>query len=314
MNPFGNNGCQICGKEILNSSDYIVQEDRRKGLSGKWKYYQCQSCGVFSMRPMLNQTQIRNFYSFYSKDPSVDLTRGLGSRYPKLRKLFHKLSGDVDPRDFIQVSSGSRILDYGFGNASYLCSYHDMGYRISGVEIDSNKVVVCRNEGLDVVEVDDFSKIPYDDQTFDIVYLMQVIEHLRNPHIAMQELARILKDDGMLYLAFPNASSLWRRIFSKNWISGWFAPFHLYIYNYAALVCLAKEYGFEVVEKWSRTPGAWFILNLKSFLYPNENKIEQRSSWLDAIPIRIIIIVLLRLIELPFRDRDCMVVKLRKKN
>jgi SAM-dependent methyltransferase len=261
---------------------------------------------------MPTDEQLATFYAAYAKDDRVDLTRRRGSRYPKLRKLFHRFSGDVDPRDFVVVPSGARVLDYGCGLAGYLADFHDRGVSISGAEIAGYVVEACRKNGFDVRQVKDFSHIPFSEGEFDIAYLMQVFEHLRDPHGFMQELNRILKTDGTLYLAVPNAASIWRKLFGKNWVSGWYAPFHLFHYDRESLSKLSQQHGFIVTDSWSITPESWFRLNLKALLYPGENQLDWRRTWLDSRPLRLLLMVLLRIVELPFSERDCLVLKLRK--
>ncbi len=307
------NACLNCRKPFPENAGHWIQKDRRKNLPGSWRLAECDGCGVISMMPMPTDEELAAYYAAYSKDDKVDLTRKRGSRFPKLRKLFHRLSGDVDPRDFVQVPAGARVLDYGCGLAGYLCDFHDRGVSISGAEIAGYVVEACRNNGFDVHKVEDFSHIPFADGEFDVVYLMQVFEHLRDPHEFMKELARILKGGGMLYLAVPNAASIWRKIFGDNWVSGWFAPFHLFHYNRDTLAKLAAQHGFDVVESWSSTPESWFRLNLKACLYPNENQLDWRKSWLDSRPIRYLLMLMLRIVELPFAERDCLVIKLIKR-
>jgi SAM-dependent methyltransferase len=265
------------------------------------------------MLPLPTDEQLVSYYGAYSQDDKVDLSQGVGSRHPKLRKLFHWLSGDVDPRDFVNVPAGARVLDYGCGHAGYLSDFHHRGVAISGAEIAEYAVEACRNHGYDVHKVDDFSHIPFDTCEFDIVYLMQVFEHLRDPHEFLQELARILKSGGMLYLAVPNAASIWRKVFSHNWVSGWFAPFHLFHYTCGTLEKLAGQHGFDLIDTWSRTPESWFRLNLKAILYPRENRLDWHRNWLDSRPVRYLLMLLLRTIELPFHEKDCLVIQLRKR-
>jgi len=261
---------------------------------------------------MPTDEQLATYYAAYSKDNWIDLSRRQGSRYPKLRKLFHRFSGDVDPRDFVHVPTGARVLDYGCGLAGYLCDFHDRGVAISGAEITGYVVEACQRNGFDVHKVDSFSHIPFADGEFDIVYLMQVFEHLRDPHEFMEELARILKNGGLLYLAVPNAASIWRKVFGYNWVSGWYAPFHLFHYNRDTLAKLVAQHGFVISASWSRTPETWFRLNLKAYLYPRENQLDWRNSWLDSRLMRYLLMTVLRIIELPFAERDCLVMKLRK--
>jgi hypothetical protein len=116
----------------------------------------------------------------------------------------------------------------------------------------------------------------------------------------------------MLYLAVPNAASIWRKVFGKNWVSGWFAPFHLFHYDSKSLALLAKQHGFEVVESWSSTPESWFRLNIKATIYSKENLLDWRNTWLDSFPVRYSLMPLLRIAELVFRERDCLVMKLKK--
>jgi SAM-dependent methyltransferase len=307
------NVCPVCDEKALDCTSEILLGDRRKGLSGDWRLVECDSCGVISMMPLPTDEQLASYYGAYSQDDKVDLSQGAGSRYPKLRKLFHRLSGDVDPRDFVCVPAGARVLDYGCGHAAYLSDFHHRGVAISGAEIAEYAVEACRNHGYDVHKVDDFSHIPFHEGEFDVIYLMQVFEHLRSPHNFLKELARILKSGGMLYLAVPNAASIWRKVFGHNWVSGWFAPFHLFHYTRDTLEKLARQHGFELIDTWSRTPESWFRLNLKALLYPGENQLDWHRNWLDSRPVRYLLMLILRTVELPLHEKDCLVIQLRKR-
>ena len=305
--------CPVCNEKALDGAEGISLVDRRKGLSGVWRLAECKKCTVISMVPLPTDDQLASYYSVYSQDDTVELLQRAGSRYPNLRRLFHWISGDVDPRDFIEIPPGARVLDYGCGHAGYLSDFHHRGVAISGAEIAAYAVEACRHHGYDVHQVEDFSHIPFPAGKFDIVYLMQVLEHLRDPRGFFQELARILKDGGMLYFAVPNAASIWRKVFRRNWVSGWFAPFHLFHYTRGALEALAGQYGFDLMNAWSRTPESWFRLNIKACFYPKEHQLDWYRSWLDAMPVRYMLMLVLRVIELPCREKDCLVVQFRKR-
>lgn len=282
------------------------------GLAGEWRLVTCGACGVISIDPMPSDVQLDSYYSGYAGDTPLDFSLKTGSRWPLLRKLFHRFSGDVDPRDFIGVTKGLRVLDYGCGNVGYLADFHARGVNIAGAELSARVVSECRRSGYDVRQVKSFSEIPFDNAEFDIVYLMQVFEHLRDPNLFMAELSRILKPKGLLYLAVPNAESVWRRFFGCNWVSGWFAPFHLFHYSARSLAQLAGMHGFTLEDTWSNTPESWFRLNLEASFFPSDNMLDRRPSRLAAAPVRIALMCVLRLAELFVRNRDCLVVKLQK--
>ena len=303
--------CSVCNTSEMTL--FGCYSDRRKGLTGSWDIVECSNCGVLMLDPSPSAAQLSEYYSVYSKNKHINFSLGLGAKYPLLRKAFHWLSGDIDPRDFIQVAVGSRVLDYGCGQAGCLIDFDAQGIKISGAEIDADVVAACQKQGIDVRQVENIDQIPFENDIFDVVYLMQVFEHLRNPHGFMAELARVLKNDGVLYLAVPNFDSIWRKVFAKNWVSGWFAPFHLFHYNRDSLTTLANQHGFDVIESWSRTPESWLRLNLKAIFYPKENQLDWHTSWLDQRVIRYLLMCMLRIIELPFRERDCLVIKLIKR-
>ena len=83
-------------------------------------------------------------------------------------------------------------------------------------------------------------------------------------------------------MAIPNSKSVWKKVFGKNWVSGWFVPYHLFHYDKASLSKLARQHGFDMLESWSRTPESWFRLNVKAWLYPNEMRLDERPSVVDS--------------------------------
>jgi len=76
----------------------------------------------------------------------------------------------------------------------------DLGYDVSGVDLYYNKSEF--NVSKCDIETD---KLPYGDETFDIVLMMQVMEHLgRNPVWVLGEIKRVLKKEGVFIMTTPN--------------------------------------------------------------------------------------------------------------
>lgn len=303
--------CPVCEQQT-DTATVARLSDRRKGLSGWWDVVRCGDCGSQFMDPMPSDEELREYYSAYTTESEVVLVDGLGSKQPNLRRAYHWLSGDVDPRDFVEIPPGGKVLDYGSGGGTYLSYFHSRDVDIVGAEISEVMIEACSRAGLMLRRVASFDDIPFGDAEFDVVYLMQVFEHLRSPRRFMQELGRVLKADGVLYLALPNADSGWRRVFGTTWVSGWFAPFHLVHYTKESLTQLAAEYGLTTISSWSRTPESWFRLNLKAALYRADNQVEAHRPLIDSLPSRLILTVLLRLTDIFLRERDCLVMSFRK--
>ena len=303
--------CPICESHAVAARG--ARRDRRRGLVGEWHFWECGNCGAFFQHPMPGFAELQSYYKSYATDSDVTLALSRGTRHDRLRRWFHRFTGDVDPRDFVPATPGQRLLDYGCGAAPYLAYFHARGVQASGAEISSTIVGACRRAGLDVALIERSDQIPFPALEFDIVYTMQVIEHITRPHQFFGEIHRILRPGGALYLAMPNALSHWRRVFGPNWVTGWFAPFHVFVYSLSAVRILAQAHGFEVVRSWSATSDSWMRLNLRAVLDRANNRLDSGPrTWLDTVFMRALLTAALRLAELGVRERDCLVVELKR--
>jgi ubiquinone/menaquinone biosynthesis C-methylase UbiE len=57
--------------------------------------------------------------------------------------------------------------------------------------------------------------IPFDDKKFDVVFSSHVLEHVNDEQKSLQEMKRVLKDDGVLIIGMPTAAMSWIRLFSQ---------------------------------------------------------------------------------------------------
>ncbi|PCJ62564.1 MAG: hypothetical protein COA79_03365 [Planctomycetota bacterium] len=95
--------------------------------------------------------------------------------------------------------------------------------------------------------------LPYEDSFFDTIYLGQVLEHLGNPNIALLEIKRVLKSDGIFIMDIPNPYSLARilkYLFKRKESLG--NVTHLIFYTPASLKSLLYNAGFNLVKMNTR--------------------------------------------------------------
>lgn len=100
------------------------------------------------------------------------------------------------------ITPQSEVLDIGAGaGAVRQMNFRGLVSRVCGVDLDPR---VSENPMLDEAKIADVEKIPYPDQTFDIVFANNLLEHLQDPLVVFREAERVLKRGGIFVFKTPN--------------------------------------------------------------------------------------------------------------
>lgn len=106
---------------------------------------------------------------------------------------------------------GDAWLDVGCGDARTSGLWlHERGCRYVGADISANAVRQAQALGLDARVVSDAAELPFEDNAFEGVLAVEVLEHVFEPQHAVQEFYRVLKPGGVLFVSLPNVA-YWRR-------------------------------------------------------------------------------------------------------
>ncbi len=138
------------------------------------------------------------------------------------------------------------ILDIGCGRGDFLNSLSDR-FEKYGIEINPQGYEACLKQQVHVYNRD-LKTLALNAGFFDCVTLWHVIEHLTEPVETLREIRRILKKDGVLVIATPNAGSLGFRL-GKNL---WFhldSPRHLLLFGEKGIKLLLNKAGFKAVGR-----------------------------------------------------------------
>jgi len=159
-----------------------------------------------------------------------------------------------------------RLLDVGCATGSLIYHLWTLGWQVAGTDINADAVRIGARHGLDV-RVGGLDDAPYEAESFDVVHLGDVLEHLPRPREALRAATRLLRQGGLLVVRCPNGECGFARAtlgLSRRLSLGWpqsQAPYHLYEFSPAALRQLAASTGFEVVrlDRWGRVP-FWYMV------------------------------------------------------
>lgn len=95
------------------------------------------------------------------------------------------------------AAPGARLLDVGCGAGDLLAAAAAAGMTVSGVEVTRQPLALAERAapGADL-RIGDAHELPFADDAFDLVTLVQVLEHLANPVLALREAGRVAAPGG----------------------------------------------------------------------------------------------------------------------
>ncbi|HEV7680620.1 MAG TPA: class I SAM-dependent methyltransferase [Pyrinomonadaceae bacterium] len=131
----------------------------------------------------------------------------------------------------------ARILDVGCGTGANLEMLSEFGIA-EGVDVSPEALSFCQARGLENVKLGAAEALPYEDNSFDFVTGLDVVEHLDDDLAGLKEMRRVLSRGGRAVLFVPAFMFLWG---VQDDISN-----HRRRYTLKELKRVVKEAGFEV--------------------------------------------------------------------
>jgi 2-polyprenyl-3-methyl-5-hydroxy-6-metoxy-1,4-benzoquinol methylase len=165
--------------------------------------HRCEDCGF------LQCSELADVVGFYEdlEDPDYESTRGPRSK--QMERLLVRLERGVPQ------APGSRLLDVGAGSGILVEQARARGYKAAGIE-PSRWLQACAQErGLPV----ELGTLPHSalPGPFDVVTLIDVIEHVLEPVELLREARRVLAPDGHVVVVTPDVGALVPRLLGYRW-------------------------------------------------------------------------------------------------
>jgi len=112
---------------------------------------------------------------------------------------------------YVENNNITNVLDIGCGEGTRLASLikkKDRNKKGYGVDISNIAISLAKkNYSYLNFQKSDIEKIPFEENSFDLIYSAYVLEHLSKPEILLKEAKRLLKTNGVMVLIAPNYGS-----------------------------------------------------------------------------------------------------------
>jgi len=166
----------------------------------------------------MSGSEISHWENFWSRN------RNIKDVYPTSRCLVDNLIAvtDFNNKKVLEVGGGSgrdSIRIKTLGGDVYVLDYAESSLKTIKEQIVEEDIT------LKLIKGDAF-KLPFKDNSFDIVFHQGLIEHFRNPEIILRENVRVLKSGGLILVDAPQRYHLYTLlkhilIFFNRWFAGW---------------------------------------------------------------------------------------------
>lgn len=190
--------CNLCSSTDVQNYAYF----------GDYTLLKCHSCGLlFTDQESIDMTSLysKDYYEGVHSHFFADCKKGYENRIAsskKLQNFQHVL------RTIKDIKPKGRFMDVGCATGVFLDMAQKEGYDVIGVDVSAFACQYAQeNFGVSTLH-GKLEDLQLEGKQFDVITLWDVIEHVPDPHLFLQEVHRVLKDDGILFLLTVNDASL----------------------------------------------------------------------------------------------------------
>ena len=232
--------CCVCGESEHTAAGKGVDFEYAS-CANEWTYVRCAGCGHHYLRerpaPEALTTVYPPNYGNYSNSARPGLAFRLKARMEAgtLRRLAR------------MVRRGAAVFDVGCGDGRLLdgmkaaCS--DVGI-LAGCEISGFAAENARAKGYDI-SVGSFEDLDFAPGSYDLVFLIQVLEHLKDPPGAITKIAGMLRPGGLIIIETPSTKCVDFSLFRRRYWGGYHFPRHFNLFVRPHVEQLLAKAGLE---------------------------------------------------------------------
>lgn len=222
----------------------------------------CTECNIVFANPVASFEELVAFYANYYDKGNLGALSYKERVSKKIARIYSQTRDELKEKKkrIIAHKANGHFLDIGCGLGEEMAVYHQLGFNVHGTEFDQD----CINFILSLLPDanlfrGDLLQAYYPDESFDVVNICHVIEHLIDPVAYVKEIHRILKPGAILVIGTPDIGAWAYKAFRILNFLLFRIPLivdgleHTVIFNRANLRNLIKKQGFEIIEQYGES-------------------------------------------------------------
>jgi len=203
---------------------------------------ECQSCGFVYTRTIPSVEFLKNFYDKqyleHEKSGTYVPKESLGLKQWLLATLFELLNKE-------KVTEQKRMLEIGCSQGDLLLQFKNrQNWTATGIDYGGAAIRFAKSRGLDA-HVSDIESMNFNDNSFDAVVALHVMEHVYDLNGFIREIHRVTKAGGYFFAVMPSLSHWKPKLAGDKW-KYWGPPGHLWYFTNRSLELFLRKNGFEV--------------------------------------------------------------------
>ena len=224
-----------------------VCSDKRSGYAFshlEYRICRCENCAFMFVSPqpsdeVLNRIYTENYFFGTTPEEALivsEVKRATARHYLRVMELYAK--GPLQ----------GRLLEIGCGRGEFLFEAANRGLEVAGVEYSEDSAIQARRflAGRAQVLTGGIDSAGLPEASFDYCVFADVLEHVRDPAAFMDQVWRVLKPGGIVFVATPSLDSPSARLMKENWME--FKLEHLSYFSSHTLDQLLHRHHFADVQ------------------------------------------------------------------
>jgi len=219
--------------DVLNKKHFLTVKDHSVSKEIFELYYD-EDMDMLITSP---QPDLENLGRYYESEDYISHTDNKRSVFEKAYHFVKNiaLKNKLNLINSEQSQKG-KILDIGAGTGDFLLTAKNDGWKTVGVEPSDRAKEIAKKKGIEFIE--EISEL--ENNSFDVITMWHVLEHVPNLEFQIHELKRLLKPTGTLIVAVPNFKSYDAKYYGEFW-AAFDVPIHFWHFSKKAIKSLFEK-------------------------------------------------------------------------